>query len=89
MKTLVFILALTFAFPMISLAQTSGNPFLQNYKKYEKIILSIEKKEGKKNKKYAHMNYKEGKRRTYKTETPFTFARRKTKSPQNSYSYNW
>jgi len=88
MKKLVLILAVCFAFPMLSISQ-NGNPFLSNYKKYEKVVNSINAKEGSK-KKYSHMNYKDAKnKRRYGKESPFTFARRKPKTPQNSYSYNW
>lgn len=88
MKNLVLTLAICIAFPILGAAQSS-NPFLSNYKKYEKVVNSIMTKENAK-KKYSHINYRDAKmKRKYGKETPFTFARRKPKTPQNSYSYNW
>lgn len=89
MKKLVLILAFSIAVPLVSIGQSISNPFMSDYKKYENIITSIKKKETKKNRKYEHLSYKEKNKRGYKNPSPFTFARRKAKTPQNSYSYNW
>lgn len=96
MKKNILLIGFIFVLGSLSYGQTLKYRSLKTkFESYEKVMKSIDKK-GQKSKKesYSHLNYKESKskfwrRRSFKGQSPFTFLRKKSKQPQNSYSFNW